>query len=55
MRNNGNIGKTVIKVSNTLEMNKFNVKKTDQFICDGKCSYLIYGETYWVFFEFSIV
>ncbi|XP_044760998.1 fatty acid synthase-like [Coccinella septempunctata] len=43
MRNNGNIGKTVIKVNNTLEMNKFNVKNTNQFICDGKSSYLIYG------------
>ncbi|XP_045461517.1 fatty acid synthase-like isoform X2 [Harmonia axyridis] len=43
LRNNGNIGKTVIKINNTLEMNKFNVKKSNQFICDGKSSYLIYG------------
>ncbi|KAL3278583.1 hypothetical protein HHI36_016128 [Cryptolaemus montrouzieri] len=45
LRNIGNIGKTVIKINNALELNKFNVQKSDQFICDAKSSYLIYGGT----------
>ncbi|KAK4881873.1 hypothetical protein RN001_005192 [Aquatica leii] len=37
------IDKYVIKISNTLAMGQFNINKTDQYICDPRSSYLIYG------------
>ncbi|KAK9878926.1 hypothetical protein WA026_003749 [Henosepilachna vigintioctopunctata] len=45
MRTRSVVGKTVIKIDKTIELNKFNVQKSDQFICDARSAYLIYGGT----------
>lgn len=39
------MGKIIIKLSNNIALNKYNVEKTSQFICDSSNSYLIYGGT----------
>lgn len=44
LRNKSNVGKVVIKLSNSVAINEFNVKKTTQFLCDSKNSYLVYGK-----------
>ncbi|CAG9765257.1 unnamed protein product [Ceutorhynchus assimilis] len=38
-----NIGKAVLNVDNNISLNKLNVRRPNQFICDPKSSYLIYG------------
>ncbi|KAF5305398.1 hypothetical protein FQR65_LT07724 [Abscondita terminalis] len=37
------ISKYIIKLSNNLALGQFNINKTDQYICDPRSSYLIYG------------
>lgn len=38
-----NIGKAVLNINNNLSINKLNVKRPTQFMCDAKSSYLVYG------------
>lgn len=39
-----NIGKAIINIENNISLNKLNVKRPNQFICDPKSSYLVYGK-----------
>ena len=39
-------GKILIKVTPGLSINYLNVNKTDQFICDTKRTYLVYGKNF---------
>ncbi|CAH0563662.1 unnamed protein product [Brassicogethes aeneus] len=43
LKKSSNVGKVLIKINNKLAMNKLNVEKPSQFICDAKSSYLVYG------------
>lgn len=43
LKSKGNVGKIIIKVSNNIALNQYNVKKVSQFICDSNSSYLVYG------------
>lgn len=43
LKNTSIVGKILIKVNNNVTLNKFNVNKPSQFICDAKSSYLVYG------------
>ncbi|KAJ8922067.1 hypothetical protein NQ315_008708 [Exocentrus adspersus] len=45
IKSSSNIGKVLIKIENTLSLNKLNVAQPNKFICDSKSSYLVYGGT----------
>ncbi|XP_071051537.1 fatty acid synthase-like [Onthophagus taurus] len=38
-----NIGKTIIRITPETAVNYLNISKPNQFICNPRCSYLIYG------------
>ncbi|KAL1508883.1 hypothetical protein ABEB36_003705 [Hypothenemus hampei] len=43
LKKSSNIGKAVIALNTNVPLSKLNVKKPNQFICDPKASYLVYG------------
>ncbi|XP_066149955.1 fatty acid synthase-like isoform X1 [Euwallacea fornicatus] len=40
-----NIGKALLKLETNARLNTLNMKRTNQFVCDPKGSYLVYGGT----------
>ncbi|XP_066247499.1 fatty acid synthase-like [Euwallacea similis] len=43
IKKSSNIGKALLKLETNTLLNKLNVKRPNQFVCDPKGSYLIYG------------